>query len=126
MGSIWRPLFFEFPKDEHTYTDEVTNSQFMIGSDMMSAPIIYEGRQEREVYFPSGKWYDLHTGKEYAPGEGKVSNVTMTSKVPLFVREGRIVPLQDTYNVTRVAQLSNSFILFSGMTPSPDSNLTHQ
>jgi len=40
FGSIFKPLFFEFPLDNNLYLDEVANSQFMIGDCLMVAPIL--------------------------------------------------------------------------------------
>lgn len=44
LGSIFRPLFFEFPADEQCYVKEVAETQFLIGDMMMSAPIVYMGK----------------------------------------------------------------------------------
>lgn len=40
-GSIFRPLFFEYPEDITLYNDDVCNSQFLIGSEILAAPIVY-------------------------------------------------------------------------------------
>ena len=40
LGSIWRPLFFDFPTDESTYAESISDTQFLIGSALMSAPIL--------------------------------------------------------------------------------------
>lgn len=40
LGTIWRPLFFEFPLDQNTYIDEIADTQFMIGSSLLSTPIV--------------------------------------------------------------------------------------
>ena len=41
-----RPLFFDFPADEEGTTVE---DQFMLGPDLLVAPVLEEGAREREV-----------------------------------------------------------------------------
>ncbi|XP_043933793.1 myogenesis-regulating glycosidase [Protopterus annectens] len=50
---IIRPLWWIAPTDEVTYT---IDSQFLIGDTLMVAPVLEPGKQERDVYLPSGKW----------------------------------------------------------------------
>lgn len=40
LGTIWRPLFFEFPFDANNYVDEIADTQFLIGGNLMAAPIL--------------------------------------------------------------------------------------
>ena len=39
-GAFWKPLFFAFPSDKRLYSDEVIDTQAMIGDGMMIAPIV--------------------------------------------------------------------------------------
>lgn len=57
LGAIWNPLFFVYPLDDNLYLDEIANSEFLIGSDLLVTPILEEGRTSRKVYFPSSSWY---------------------------------------------------------------------
>ncbi len=52
LGTIWRPLFFEFPNDPNTYLDDVADTQFLLGPNVMAAPILEPGTTSRKVYFP--------------------------------------------------------------------------
>lgn len=96
LGTIWRPLFFEFPHDTNAYLDDVTDTQFMIGHNLMSAPILEPGTTSRKVYFPDAHWTNFQTGEKYAPGVHLISGVQLTDPVPLFIREGSIIFTQDT------------------------------
>lgn len=40
LGTIFNPLFFAFPLDNNNYIDEVADSQFLIGNNLMAAPIL--------------------------------------------------------------------------------------
>jgi alpha-glucosidase (family GH31 glycosyl hydrolase) len=65
--------------------------QFMLGDHLLVAPV-FEGEKERQVILPKGKWYDFYTG-DYA-GEGQIITVKAElDKIPLFVRDGGIIPM---------------------------------
>lgn len=67
------------------------NDQFMVGDFLLVAPM-FAGSTTRQVLLPPGKWYDFYTGK--LAGEAEVIEITPgLSKIPLFVREGGIIPL---------------------------------
>lgn len=51
-----RPLFFDFPDDPACYPVE---DQFMLGPDILVAPVLDEGAASHTVYLPAGAvWYD--------------------------------------------------------------------
>lgn len=65
--------------------------QFMVGPSLLVAPL-FAGEKERKVVLPQGKWYDFYTGE--LAGEGEVITVTPgLSKIPVYVKEGGIIPL---------------------------------
>lgn len=127
LGTIWRPLFFEFPLDSNTYIDDIADTQFLIGSNLMAAPILEKATTQRKVYFPETNWVNLHTGEKYAPGTHLIEGVELTDPVPLFIREGAIIFTQNTDNVVNTKQLDNSFLLSTTMRrDSRRSNATQQ
>lgn len=50
---IIRPLWWIAKHDEAAYK---IDSQFLIGDDLMVAPVLEPGKQERDIYLPVGKW----------------------------------------------------------------------
>jgi alpha-glucosidase (family GH31 glycosyl hydrolase) len=63
----------------------------MDGEYLLVAPL-FTGQTSRKVILPKGKWYDFYTGK-YA-GESKVITVNPgLSRIPVFVKDGGIIPL---------------------------------
>lgn len=67
--------------------------QFMVGKDILVAPF-FKGDRARKVVLPQGKWYDFWTGE--LVGEGEIITVTDetgTGNIPVFVRNGGIVPM---------------------------------
>jgi alpha-D-xyloside xylohydrolase len=65
--------------------------QYLMGDDILVAPV-FGGDTMREVVLPAGKWYDFYTGAYVGNGE-IVSVRTQLGRIPLFVRDGGIVPL---------------------------------
>ena len=115
IGSIWRPVFFEYPLDSNAYLDDIADTQFMIGPNILVTPILQQGQTSRKVYLPQGNWYYFHTGVKYGPGTHLLENVALTDKVPLFIKEGFAMIAQDTTNVVNTKQLGNTFKILSGM-----------
>jgi alpha-glucosidase len=95
LGSIWRPLFFEFPLDTNAYIDEIADTEFMIGPNILVTPIVEQGKTSRPIYLPETNWYYFHSGVKYAPGTHIISN-ELTDLVPMFIREGFVMVSQNT------------------------------
>jgi alpha-glucosidase (family GH31 glycosyl hydrolase) len=83
---LWHALPFQFPDDPESslHTDE-----FMLGDEMLIAPILQPGGK-RAVYLPRGVWTNLETN---AVLPGRRSIEVETSALPVFARNGAIVPL---------------------------------
>jgi len=85
---LFRPLLLNYQADPNTYN---LDDQFMIGSDLMVAPILKPDVRARYVYFPKGIWYDYWTGASYVGGTTHWIEADLY-KVPMFVRGGSIIP----------------------------------
>jgi alpha-glucosidase/lysosomal alpha-glucosidase len=59
LSYIWQPLFMQYFGDENNFRDDVMNTQFLIGANLMAAPILEPGTTERQAYFPAVNWYSL-------------------------------------------------------------------
>jgi len=69
----------------------LADDQYMAGDDLLVAPL-FADQSERKVLLPPGDWYDFESGERFAGG----SAVTVTrplESIPVFVRDGGIVPL---------------------------------
>jgi alpha-glucosidase len=85
---LFRPLMLNYQDDESTYN---LDDQFMIGEDLLVAPIMKPDVTRRLVYLPAGSWYDYWTNKKYAGGT-MISVDAPLDTVPMFVRAGAIIP----------------------------------
>jgi len=116
-GTIFRPLFFEFPDDNLTYD---LSFQFLLGQDLMGAPVVIPGNDLTNkttilIYFPkTSNWFDWFTGARYTEGTS-THTVQYNETIPLFLRQGKIVHVQENFGVTRARQLNNTFKLKVGL-----------
>ena len=83
-----RPVFYDYPEDKIAW--EVDN-QYMFGSELLIAPIIYYKQREREVYLPKGnQWVDINTNKIYDGGQFVVVEAPLES-IPVFCKKGSLI-----------------------------------
>ena len=80
---VMRTMFYEFPEDKHCWEVE---DQYMYGSDILVAPVMYKDMISREVYLPGNtEWTQLHDGKVYQGGQTIVVD-TPLDVIPVFVK----------------------------------------
>ena len=79
---VIRPLFYQYPEDAEAWD---VCDQFMLGEDVLVAPVLYEGMRERSVYLTSGSWKNIHTG-EILEGPLHVNVLAPLDAIPVFVR----------------------------------------
>ncbi len=82
----WHPLPFQFPEDAE---GALRADEFMLGDEMLVAPI-YSPGGKRTVYLPRGIWTNLETNEVF---QGKRTIAVETKSLPVFARNGSIVPL---------------------------------
>lgn len=85
---LFRPLLLNYQDDANTYN---LDDEFMIGNDLLVAPIVKPDVTRRLVYLPRGTWYDYWTNKKYEGGT-MISVDAPLETVPMFVRAGAIIP----------------------------------
>ena len=80
-----RPLFVDFAGDTAAWT---IADQFMLGPDLLVAPVLDEGARSRVVYLPAGtEWVEAWDGTAY-PGGTQVEVKAPLNQVPAFWRKG--------------------------------------
>ncbi len=78
-----RPLVLEWPEDKIAAACE---DEFMLGEDILVAPLLEENAQSRRVYLPRGRWRGLFDGREY---EGACFYTAgEPGRLPVFTRNG--------------------------------------
>ncbi|HEX4348920.1 MAG TPA: TIM-barrel domain-containing protein, partial [Verrucomicrobiae bacterium] len=91
-----RPLFLEFPADEYAAN---IDDEFLFGSDLLAAPVLWDGFTNRQVYLPAGDWFDYWTGKRFA-GNSTITVPAPLDYIPMFVREGGFIFRQPVVQYT--------------------------
>lgn len=80
VGTV-RPLFFYY--DEEKAFKECY--EYLLGRDILVAPIIRPNAKQRRVYLPDDTWIHLWSGKEYTGGEYEFS--APIGEIPVFIRK---------------------------------------
>ncbi len=90
---VARPLLVEHPDDAVAWAIE---DQFLLGADLLVAPVLERGARERSVYLPAGRdWIDLWTGVRRAGGQ-RLDVVAPLGRIPLFLAADGMLPTFDT------------------------------
>jgi alpha-D-xyloside xylohydrolase len=84
-----RALVMDFEGDANVNN---IGDQWMFGPALMACPVSTYKARSREVYFPKGcGWRDFYTGRHIQGGQ-RLSVDAPYEQIPLFVREGSIIP----------------------------------
>ena len=107
--TLMRGLVMDFNGDKNVNN---IGDQWMFGPAFMACPVGYYKARSREVYLPKQcGWYDLYTGKHYTGGQ-TITAEAPYEKIPVFVREGAIVPFgpEIQYSNEKPAELINLYV----------------
>jgi alpha-D-xyloside xylohydrolase len=92
----------ELDATDNPYAEAVkkeVRDQYMMGPSILVAPL-FSDDNGRSVILPEGNWYDFYTGA-YA-GNGEIITVSgQFEKIPLFVKDGGIIPMIPPIRQTR-------------------------
>jgi alpha-D-xyloside xylohydrolase len=105
--TLMRALVMDFGYDSRTHD---ISDQYMFGPNIMVNPVYRYKATSRKVYFPEKTgWYDFETGK-YISGGQTVEVDAPYERIPLFIREGSILPVGEIIQSTKKSQ--NDLILY--------------
>lgn len=85
---VIRPLVLHY---EHDKMVKNMNDQFLVGENLLVAPVLEQGAVKRMVYLPEGNWFDYWTHKRYVGPRHFVVNAPLDT-CPIFVKAGTILP----------------------------------
>lgn len=91
---IMRPLVLHYEKDE---TARNCNSEFLVGENLLAAPVVNQGETKKLVYLPDGEWYDYWTGEKHA-GKAYILRDAPLDTCPLYVKAGTVLPVWQKQN----------------------------
>lgn len=110
-----RPVFLEYP-NQYTY-GKATQYQYLFGPSFLVAPVYQateadaEGNDVRNgIYLPEGTWIDYFSGEVYKGGRIVNNFKAPLWKLPLFVKNGAIIPLAEPNN--HVTEVNNGLRIY--------------
>jgi alpha-glucosidase (family GH31 glycosyl hydrolase) len=89
---LLRALFFAADRDERIWDFP---EQYLLGDDLLVAPVTREGVERLEVYLPAGEWVDAWSGDRLS-GPAVVERDAPLDRIPVFIvatRAGELAPL---------------------------------
>jgi alpha-glucosidase (family GH31 glycosyl hydrolase) len=86
---ILRPLYLAWPGLDEAYRHPY---EYLFGGSMLVAPVLAPDGNVT-VWLPPGSWIDFFTGERHAGGRSFRAHYAV-DRIPVFVREGAIVPMQ--------------------------------
>jgi alpha-glucosidase (family GH31 glycosyl hydrolase) len=93
---MMRALVLNHQDDVNTYN---IDDQYLLGDNLMVCPVTVKAAKTRSLYLPKGEWYNYWTGKKIT-GSQYIHVVAPLDTIPLFVRGGGIIPMQQDMKFT--------------------------
>ena len=93
---VMRPIMFGYPNDTNE-TATITNCEYLFGPNILVAPVITAGVTSRALYLPADHWLDYNTKSNLYAGPVNITAAAPVQTIPLFVREGAIIPRGDIF-----------------------------
>ena len=100
-STVIRPLFHEYPTDKTTLDLFL---QFLIGPNIMIAPVTDDGKRQVQAYIPSSHWYNYYSGAKIPYQKQFITLSAPLDTIPILLRGGAIIPTQEFANNTKLAR----------------------
>ncbi len=97
---VMRSLIFDYP-EEKNFSD--TWDEYLYGDEILVAPVTTTGATSRSVTLPAGHWMNYNDKRTVYDGAKSVTASAPLTTIPLFVREGAIIPRGE------IVQLNNNW-----------------
>ena len=104
-----RSMIFE-NQDNKKFVNE--ERDFMFGRDLLVSPVIRKKARTQTINLPKGNWYNFHT---YEPthNQKKVVVKLQDDNIPVFAREGSIIPFHPVRQHTKEKLNEITFKIFT-------------
>lgn len=87
---LMRAMILEYPDDAESMKAE---SQFLLGEELLVAPVVEKGAEVKRVYLPEGEWIFFADGTSRYKGGQWIDFPVTLETIPLFVKAGSIIPM---------------------------------
>lgn len=85
---IIRPLVLHYENDPETWN---LNGEFLVGENLLVAPVLEQGATKKMVYLPEGTWYHFFTGEAFEGGKYYLVDAPLDT-CPIFAKAGSMIP----------------------------------
>ncbi len=92
-----RALVLQYPSDPVTW-GTTTRYEYMLGENILVAPVYRSQPVRDSIYLPEGKWFDYWDGKVYEGNTTLNAYPAPLDKLPLFVKAGSVIPMYQQMN----------------------------
>ena len=98
--ALVEPMYYEDPMEEEAY--RVPN-EYHFGTELIAAPITSPRLRginmgKTKAWLPQGLWVDFFTGERFAGGCRRSVDVSDLASMPVFVRNGAVIPMRREKN----------------------------
>jgi alpha-glucosidase len=93
---LMRPLSWHYPLDKIAAN---IDDEFLLGENILVAPITERAKSCRNIYFPEGLWHPFSGGAPVKGGQTLTVEIPLGA-VPAFVRDGSIIPMASAMQST--------------------------
>jgi alpha-glucosidase len=85
---ILRPLVLHYEGDLQV---RELNDEFLVGENLLIAPVVVQGAAKRMVYLPEGIWFDYWSGEQIQGGKYFIVDAPI-DVCPIYAKAGAIIP----------------------------------
>jgi alpha-glucosidase (family GH31 glycosyl hydrolase) len=87
---LMRALALAYPDDPQAVARE---DEYLLGPDLLVAPVVEPGATSRRLYLPRGRWVDFWRRRTVLRGPAEVTVPAPIGRLPLLVRAGARIPV---------------------------------
>jgi alpha-glucosidase (family GH31 glycosyl hydrolase) len=91
---LMRGLFFDWPNDPQIWQ---VPHQYLLGDDLLVAPVTEQGVEQWALYVPAGEWVDAWTSKPVR-GPTVMTRSTPLDVIPVLIRAAAVGELEPMFS----------------------------
>ncbi len=112
---VVRSLAIDNTFDAKVYNGNYQN-QFLQGQSILVCPT-ESGKEFEKIYLPKGNWYNLYNDEKYTGNKEMLEELSL-AKLPVYVKESSIIPMQSLIQTTADAASDTLMLhLYKGTVP---------